>query len=292
MSRAVRDAGFTVALVGSGGDELFGGYTSFRDLPALIAALGAAGSLPRALVERVATAAGAVLRLFDRGYAAQTRWAKLPGMIRRGGSTLGLYQLAYALFLPETQRLLSSVEFGSNAFRDGLPIARHQVLGGEIDSRTVLSAIGLLEQRLFLGERLLRDTDAVSMAASLETRLPLVDTSLLEVVVRMPDHSRFQPVREKRLLRTIGLKGLDPRLFDRPKAGFELPFDRWLRNALGDEIDATLADAGQVRAAGLDPPEVLRLWRAFRSGARGLYWTRVWALYSLVRWSRVNGVTA
>jgi asparagine synthase (glutamine-hydrolysing) len=137
---------------------------------------------------------------------------------------------------------------------------------------------------------LLRDTDATSMAASIETRLPLVDTTLLSVVLRLPDSIRFHPVRMKPLLRRAGLKGLDPQLFNRPKSGFELPFDRWLRQALGQEIEATLLDTAAVEGAGLDAAEVRRLWLAFKAGAKGLYWTRLWALYSLIRWTQVNHV--
>jgi asparagine synthase (glutamine-hydrolysing) len=97
-------------------------------------------------------------------------------------------------------------------------------------------------------------------------------------------------VRLKALLRRTGLKGLDPQLFNRPKSGFELPFDRWLRQALGQEIEATLLDAAAVSGAGLDSAEVQRLWLAFKAGAKGLYWTRIWALYSLIRWTQVNRV--
>jgi asparagine synthase (glutamine-hydrolysing) len=141
-----------------------------------------------------------------------------------------------------------------------------------------------MEQRVFLGERLLRDTDSTSMAASIETRLPLVDQVLLENVIRLPDHERFHPLRMKSMLRRIGLRGLDPALFDRPKSGFVLPYDRWLRSSLGKVIDATMRDPAMVQPTGLNPAAVLRLWQAFLEGAPGLYWSRVWAIYVFIRW--------
>jgi asparagine synthase (glutamine-hydrolysing) len=211
-------------------------------------------------------------------------------MIGAGASITDLYQLAYALFLPANQRLLLDNSLTMEGLPSGLPEGRHQGLLEELEGRGLLNAIGVLEQRLFLGERLLRDTDAVSMAASLETRLPLVDAQLLSVVNRIPDDQRFQPVCLKGLLRKAGLKGLDPLLFDRPKSGFELPFDRWLRSALGGEIEATLLDPLLVAEAGMNPPEVRRLWLAFKAGAKGLYWTRIWAIYALIRWTHVNQV--
>ena len=292
MSHAVRDAGFTVALVGSGGDELFGGYSSFRDLPRMLAANRLIDLAPPTARQWLASGIRRSLQSSRQAYEPQTRWAKLPDMIAAGPTACDLYQLAYALFLPANQRALRAGGASDAGLLSGLPPQRYRLLAQETADRSDLGAIAMLEQRLFLGERLLRDTDATSMAASIETRLPLVDTALLSVVLRLPEASRFQPVRLKALLRRTGLKGLDPQLFNRPKSGFELPFDRWLRQALGREIEATLLDAAAVSHAGLDAAEVRRLWMAFKAGAKGLYWTRLWALYSLIRWTQVNRVSA
>lgn len=290
MSHAVRDAGFTVALTGSGGDELFGGYSSFRDLPRMLQGNRLLASLPESARQWLACGVRRFQGSSTQAYEPQTRWAKLPDMIAAGPVASDLYQLAYALFLPANQRALSASKTDDQGLLSGLPPMRYQGLTRELTGQSDLSAIAMLEQRLFLGERLLRDTDATSMAASIETRLPLVDTQLLSVVLRLPDAIRFHPVRLKNLLRRAGLKGLDPQLFNRPKSGFELPFDRWLRQALGQEIEATLLDAPAVSGAGLDPAEVRRLWTAFKAGAKGLYWTRVWSIYSLIRWTQVNRV--
>ncbi|MFN3414711.1 MAG: asparagine synthase (glutamine-hydrolyzing) [Caldimonas sp.] len=283
MSHAVAQAGFKVALVGSGGDELFGGYTSFRDLPVLARWARRTGWMPSALKHHLASGLAALKQASGSGFPAQTRWAKLPEMVARGEDLLGLYQMAYALFLPEQHRQLLGPQTRDRV-RDGLPDAMRAWLGDATASRSDLAAISALEQRLFLGERLLRDTDAVSMSASIEVRLPLVDQMLLEQVERVPEAVRYHPIRSKALLRRIGLKGLDPALFDRPKSGFELPYDRWLRSQLGRRIDETLNDPELVRPAGLDPDTVARLWKAFKEGAPGLYWSRIWALYVLVHW--------
>ena len=289
MSHAVRKAGFTVALVGTGGDELFGGYTSFRDLPALHRAAPLLGWLPR---RALTGAAQWAMGLLQRGAAAlprQTRWAKLPEMLGRVGDLVSLYQLAYALFLPDFQAELLGAPAPSMLV-DGLPGEVRRRLAEEVKGRTDLEAISVLEQRLFLGERLLRDNDVASMAASIEQRLPLVDQVLLATAMRLPDDARYQPVRRKAALRRAGLAGLDPALFERPKSGFVLPYDRWIRRGLSASIGGTLRDEQAVRAAGLAPEPVRRLWQAFQEGAPGLYWSRVWALYVLVRWCQRHGV--
>jgi asparagine synthase (glutamine-hydrolysing) len=283
MSHAVREAGFKVALVGSGGDELFGGYSSFRDLPKFMRLTRPIGWVPVGLRRAVGRTVASAMQPPSGAFQPQTRWAKLPDMLEHCEDPLALYQLAYALFVPSTQRQLLGGNTDAELI-DGLPPGMRARLVPGMRSRDMLDAIGYLERNLFLGERLLRDTDATSMSASIEIRLPLVDHVLVENVERLSGADRFVPIGKKSMLRRIGLKGLDPALFDRPKSGFVLPYDRWLRSKLGKMIDATMRDAQAIEPTGLDAKEVGRLWLAYLGGAPGLYWSRIWAIYVFIRW--------
>jgi len=289
MSHAVRQAGFTVALAGTGADELFGGYRSFADLPKLEQWARRTSRLPAGLQPAVARHALRLARLGRRGVPSQSRWAKLPGMLERRDDLVRLYQLAYALFLPEFHAELVGDAVAA-AVVDGLPVGTYERLGSLVRPDATLESISDLEQSLFLGARLLRDTDAASMSASLEVRVPFVDAGLLDVVDGLDLDERFTPIGRKAALRRIGHVGLDPALFERPKRGFVLPFERWLRSRLGDTVGGMLRDPVLVAPTGLSPRAVNDVWTTYVEHPGRIDWSRVWALYAFVRWCHRNHV--
>ena len=155
---------------------------------------------------------------------------------------------------------------------DGLPIA------------DVLDRVGALCLNGYTRNQLLRDIDAVSMSHSLEVRVPLLDTPLVEFVSSLPDGARHRPGAQKALL-VESLAGLLPEeILGQRKRTFTLPWEEWLRGPLRPRLEASFRDIAPSLAPHLQREGVRGVWAAFLEGKTS--WSRPWALYVLNEWCR------
>ncbi len=277
VSKYTKEAGITMALSGLGGDEVFAGYPVFKRSLALWQKRWIT-NIPRPLR---ALAAAAITR------ARPSITTDKLGLLLRAPS----FEVGDTY--PVSRLSFSDAELTGLLERSNMPANRVSViiadlLEGNGGSRLpMLSQVSLGELATYLRNVLLRDADQMSMAHALEVRVPFLDHELVEAVLGMPDAIKY-PHTPKQLL-TNALGDLLPdEIVHRPKMGFVLPWEEWMRNDLRTFCADRLQRLG--RSPHFKPVALDEAWRRFLARDPRLNWSRVWSLVVLGDWLERNGV--
>jgi asparagine synthase (glutamine-hydrolysing) len=271
VAKAVKNAGVTVALSGLGGDELFGGYPSFGRA----IRLNSTGSLVRTALRTIAPIGQLV-------QSNSTQQKKLWQLASSDITASEIYRITRQLFAPSDVESLSikhTTEL-SQTYENG--------------HSDVFNAISKMEIEGYMANTLLRDTDSMSMAHSLEVRVPFVDPVVVDFVLNLPGEWKVngngasQP--KPFLAETLG-DLLPAEFLNRKKMGFTLPFEKWICGTLQQEISAIFNDQELLENAGISKDAAKEVFESFKRRPRAVGWSRPWSIYVLAKWCDLNHVT-
>lgn len=268
ISKVAKEAGLSVALSGLGGDELFCGYPTFKRAMRLEAFRSFWIKLPDSF-------RGISSATFKALFPDTSPNRKIAELLKRGVLNHPYFWMRMLFTEEERQHLLN---------RSISPAQEEpsQIPATAIKELDIINQISYLEMTNYMVDILLRDTDSMSMAHSLEVRVPFIDHKLIELMLSIPGRYKLDRHMPKPFL-VRSLRGALPeKIFQRPKMGFVLPFDCWLRGYLRQEIEETLLSEDRILGQILNNRSVLDIWNGFL--IHKVSWQRPWALYVLKRW--------
>lgn len=271
----------TVALSGDAGDEVFGGYNRYVFAPKvwrqlgwmpapLRQALGATlTALPAATIDRLA---GPLAR--RAGIALPGDKAHKLGLRLRDMRSIDDLYVSLVSEWPQPEHMVMGGNMPPNLLDDRVrwpaladPVARMMVLDG----------------LTYLPGDILTKVDRAAMAVSLETRAPFLDRDVVEFAWSLPMHMKVRDGKGKWLLRQLLDKYVPRALIERPKVGFSIPLDAWLRGPLRDWAEALLAEDRLRREGFLDPAPIRAAWQRHITGVASLGY-RLWSVLMFQAW--------
>ncbi len=272
-------------LSGLGGDEWFAGYPVARRMA--WSEHGFAGRITAA----TAAVVGRAALLLPRG-RIRRRWLELSSW----RSPLSLWARSHTAFTPEETGLLVGRTLSPEQIEERLIAAIREDLAPDLTEESAIGLAGLLDARVYMQSQLLRDSDATSMAHSLELRVPLVDRAVVRFSRSCLDGYKLKPdggsghhyeeSGAKSVLRRALEDLLPPEIDHRPKRGFALPYRPWLRGPLWPLAEEALSPEAVRRRGLLDPAAVARVVEDARRDLPGAVYPRAWALVVLELWCR------
>ena len=152
----------------------------------------------------------------------------------------------------------------------------------------LLSAVSVSEIRTYLQNVLLRDADQMSMAVALEVREPFLDYKLIDFVLSVNDEKKYPHTAKKLLIDSLG-DLLPPEIVNRPKMGFTLPWQVWLKNDLRLFCEKNINEFSEYGFC--DTPQLKNLWQRFLNNDASVTWSRVWHLVVLNNWIKENNIS-
>lgn len=279
VSKKTREAGVKMALSGLGGDELFGGYSIFKQIPELQSKKWL-NSFPVYLRKP--------LGILNHNFKGNIASAKVKELLKLPNFDLEYVYQFYRQVLLDDQvsDLLKTGKLPDNR----VLMNTHELLGFKKPGWNLfpLSRISVAEITTYMQNVLLRDTDQMSMANGLEVRVPFLDHELVSYVLGIRDEIK-QPITPKKLLVDACADLIPEEIYNRKKMGFVLPYEQWMKTELRSFCEERLNELKKIpyfREQGLD-----KYWNNFLNNNKLITWSRIWPLVVLGDWIKRNGIT-
>ena len=156
------------------------------------------------------------------------------------------------------------------------------------ENKNVFERVSDFDLKTYLNWDINTKVDRATMAYSLEARAPLLDYRIVEFARSLPTHFKFQNKNQKRILKDVLYKHVPKEIFDRPKAGFTMPFKEWFKTDLKDYVltELSLENLGEI--PGIKPNEVMKMINQHMDGTWNRYGL-IWQLIILRQWLKNNG---
>ncbi|MEO6301994.1 MAG: asparagine synthase (glutamine-hydrolyzing) [Bacteroidia bacterium] len=272
VSKATKKAGITMALSGIGGDELFAGYDVFKRMSAL---------QKKSWLN--------VLPTFSRkaaGYVIQKRKKTVAG--NKIEELLGQQKINFNSAYPLNRSVFTEKEL-SRFLKNAHPYKQINNIVSTIPqvANHLLSAVSIGEVNTYLQNILLRDADQMSMAVALEVREPFLDYRLIDFVLTVNDEQKYPHTPKKLLIDSLG-DLLPNEIVDRPKMGFTLPWQVWLKTELKSFCEKNITEFSNYDFCNKN--ELQNLWQRFLNNDPTITWSRIWHLVVLNNWIKENNI--
>jgi len=275
----------SVALSGDGGDELFGGYNRHLWVPRIWHRLK---HLPLSARRALATSLKAIP---SHAYDRMMQWGGkvLPNRLQIRTFGEKLYKLAAVLESPSERALFAGVA-SMNRQPAGLLAGQGsgqapEALFPALQQFTVVEWMLLMDTLYYLVDDVLVKVDRASMASSLEVRVPFLDPEVFHTACRIPAEIKLREGQGKWVLRELLYRHVPRELIERPKMGFAVPLDAWLRGPLREWAEDLLSIDSLAELPSLDSRQVRNLWQAHLKG-QGHHAQQLWAVLQLLAWQR------